>query len=337
MEETNMPSPIEETRPPIPNGSKRFMHRLRASIRARNLAFKTEKTYCQWIKRYIKYHRLQRPEKMGPLHVEQFLHHLAVVEDCSVSTQRTALNSLAFLYNQFLAQPLGQLSYTPSRAPTKVPSVFSKREAALVLSHLPCPFQLAASLMYGAGFRTNEVTSLRIQDIDFDLHTILVRNGKGGKQRRTLLPDKLVPALENQIFTVNALHQSDLQNGFGEAYTHGAHNRQSKLQARSLGWQYLFPSGKLMFDQVSKSLRRHHFSDRSLQRHVKRAISRSGVTKQASCHTFRHSFATHLLEQGTNIRVVQELLGHADVSTTEIYTHVLHRGILSTNSPLDQK
>jgi integrase len=281
MEETKMAHQIDDARAPIPPNSTRFMHQLRAFIRIRNLSYKTEKTYCQWIKRFIKYHHLLHPEKMGPQHVEQFLHHLVVVENVRVSTQRTALNSLAFLYNKFLEQPLGELTITLSRVPKKVPSVFSKREALLVIGYLGAPWLLATSLMFGAGLRTGEVIALRISDVDFELSTIMVRNGKGNKQRRTLLPEPLIPSLKHQISISESLHKSDLQNGHGGVYIPSANARRSDLATRKLGWQYLLPSSKLMFDQTTNALRRHHVYDRSLQRKVKQALLRSGINKKA--------------------------------------------------------
>ena len=214
---------IKDSRAPLPPDSSKFMPSLRAFIRARNLAYKTEKTYCQWIKRYIKYHKFTHPQDMDGRHVEQFLHHLAVVEYVAVSTQRTALNSLAFLYNKFLGQPLGVLNITPSRVPKKVPSVFSVNEANTVISHLSNPRQLAASLIYGSGLRTNETISLRVRDIDFGRSAICVRNGKGNKDRYTLLPGSLLGALKDQIKIVRSVHNADLKNGFGEALLTGAH------------------------------------------------------------------------------------------------------------------
>lgn len=326
---------IEDSRAPLPSNSSKFMPKLRSFIRAKNLAYKTEKTYCQWIKRYIKYHRLTHPGELDGRHVEQFLHHLAVVDSVSISTQRTALNSLAFLYNQFLDQPLGKLNITPSRVPRKIPSVFSKREAAAVISHLSSPWNLAASLMYGSGLRTNEVLSLRVSDIDFERLVIAVMNGKGNKDRYALLPHILTSRLKDHIKLVKSIHTADLKNGLGETILPGARTLTNSLLAKEFGSQFLFPSSRLMYDLSAKKPRRHHIYDRSLQRQVKQAILNAGINKRASCHTFRHSFATHLLEQGTDIRTVQELLGHANVSTTQIYTHVLHTGILKTASPLD--
>ncbi len=319
----------------IPSTPVRFMDQLRASIRARNLAYKTEKTYCFWIKRYIRYHQLKQPKDMGPGHVEQFLHHLAVVENVNVNTQKTALNALAFLYNKFLDRPLGKLNISQAKSKRRVPVVFSHQEAVSVISHLKSPWKLIAEIMYGAGLLTSEAISLRIKDIDFDQRIIIVRFGKGGKDRRTLLPENLTNKLKEQVKSTSDLHQSDLVNGYGEVYMPFALARKYPSAAKSLAWQYLFPSSNLSKDPRSEAIRRHHVMDRSLQRNVKKSIEQCSIAKHANCHTFRHSFATRLLEQGNDIRTVQELLGHSDVKTTEIYTHVLNRGVLGVRSPLD--
>lgn len=327
---------ISDIRPNLPLKPHKFMDRLRAFIRAKNLAYKTEKTYCFWIKRYIKYHNLQKPEQLSDRHVEQFLHHLAVVENVSIGTQKAALNAIAFLYNQFMQQPLGKLNITHATVKRRVPTVFSHKEAQDVIRNLSSPWSLMARLMYGSGLRTKEVISLRIKDIDFDHEMIVVRHGKGNKDRRTVLPESLFEHLKQQIQQVKVQHREDLQHGFGEVYMPFALSKKYPHAAKELAWQYLFPSQKLATDPRSGKIRRHHVYDRSLQRNVKRAIRKAQVTKHASCHTFRHSFATRLLEQGNDIRTVQELLGHADVKTTEIYTHVLHKGVLGVKSPMDR-
>ncbi len=328
-------SHINDIPPKIPSSPVRFMDQVRASIRVRNLAYKTEKTYCLWIKRYIRYHRMQHPKDMGPAHVEQFLHHLAVVENVNVNTQRTALNALAFLYNRFLEMPLGQLQITTAKSKRRVPVVFSHKEAVTVIQCLKQPWRTIAEIMYGAGLRTGEAVSLRVKDVDFDQKIIIVKFGKGGKDRRTLLPENLIERLREQINSVSQLHQSDLANGCGEVYMPFALAIKYPTAAKSLAWQYLFPSANLSRDPRSDAIRRHHVMDRSLQRNVRKSIELCGIAKHASCHTFRHSFATRLLEQGNDIRTVQELLGHSDVKTTEIYTHVLNRGVLGVRSPLD--
>jgi len=326
---------MNDVRPSLPKVPKRFMDKVRAYIRAKNLAYKTEKTYCFWIKRYIRFHSFQQPQNLSTQHVEQFLHHLAIVEHVSVGTQKTALNAIAFLYNKFLDQPLGQLNITKAKVNRRIPTVFSQTEAMQIISFLKDPWQLIAKLMYGSGLRTSEAISLRVKDIDFDNQMIIVRAGKGAKDRRTVLPKSVVSELRQQIKRVITLYESDSNNGYGVVYMPNALARKYSSAAKSLAWKYLFPSHKLSKDPRSGEIRRHHVYDRSLQRNVKNAISKANITKHASCHTFRHSFATKLLEQGNDIRTVQELLGHADVKTTEIYTHVLHKGVLGVKSPVD--
>ena len=326
---------MENIRGNLPRTPDKFMTRLRSFIRSRNLAYKTEKTYCFWIKRYIKYHNLQQPQSMGAQHVEQFLHHLAVVSNVSLSTQKIALNSLAFLYNKFLEQPLENLQITHAKSKRRIPTVFSHKEATAVIKQLSPPWNLLAKLMYGSGLRTSEAIGLRVKDIDFEQSMIVVRFGKGNKDRRTVLPESLFDELHLQIKTVANTHNHDLQNGNGQVYMPNALGTKYSSAAKSLAWQYLFPSHKLSVDPRSKVVRRHHVHDRTLQKNVKKAIQIAQIPKHASCHTFRHSFATKLLENGNDIRTVQELLGHADVKTTEIYTHVLHKGVLGVKSPID--
>ncbi len=321
---------------PVPGQPVRFMDQLRVFMRARNLAYKTEQTYCFWIKRYIRHHRLQHPDAMGVEHVEEFLHHLAVVRCVSPNTQRVALNSLVFLYAKFLDRPLDRINITPARGARRIPVVFSHDEATAIISRLRHPWRLLCELMYGSGLRVGESVKLRVKDIDFDQQMIIVRFGKGGRDRRTLLPSTVFSQLKNQIEQVAETHKSDTLNGLGEVYMPNALARKYPSAARSLAWQFLFPSAKLSFDPRARVMRRHHVTDRSVQRNVKQAIYAAKIPKHANCHTFRHSFATRLLEQGNDIRTVQELLGHSDVSTTEIYPHVLHKGILGVRSPIDR-
>ena len=327
---------MNDVRGVLPQKPVKFMHQLRAFIRSRNLAYKTEKTYCLWIKRYIFYHNKQHPKDMNAFHVEQFLHHLAVVENVSIGTQKVALNALAFLYNQYLNQSLGAIYITKAKVQRRVPVVFSHKEATAVIKSLNHPWQLLASIMYGGGLRTSESITLRVKDIDFEQQMIIVRSGKGGKDRRTILPESLCSQLHEQIIAVTRLHESDLTNGYGEVYMPDALARKYPSAAKELAWQYLFPSHKYSRDPRSGVERRHHVHDRSLQRNVKNAIRACRIPKHANCHTFRHSFATRLLEQGNDIRTVQELLGHSSVETTEIYTHVLHKGVLGVHSPMDR-
>lgn len=327
---------ISEARRPLPPNPVRFMHRLRALIRQRNLSWATEKAYCSWIKRFIKFHNMQNPNNMSDQHVEQFLHHLAIVREVTGNTQKSALNALAFLFNQFLEKPLGKLNITKAKKPRKIPAVFSHDEAIGIISCLGHPYRLMAMLMYGSGLRVGEVVALRVQDLDFANRIIMVIKGKGDKDRRAIMPDETISALQAQLSIVAERHDSDLANGFGAAYMPIAQRANARHVRKEFKWQFLFPASNLSYDPTTNSPRRHHIHPSSVQRSIKQAITRQRITKQASCHTLRHSFATRLLEQGTNIRVVQELLGHASVSTTEIYTHVLHKHGLLAISPLDQ-
>ncbi len=327
---------MDDVRRPLPANPEKFLDKMRAFIRSKNLSYRTEKTYIYWVKRYIKYHRLKHPETMHAGHVEQFLHHLAIVENVASNTQRAGLNALAFLYNQFLESPLGDLNITRARSTRRVPVVFSHKEAIEVIKYLSFPWKTIAEIMYGSGLRISEAIGLRVKDIDFDQMMIIVRQGKGGKDRRTVLPEIVIPQLKEQITAVLRIHRSDLEMGYGEVYLPGALARKYPSAAKDPAWQYIFPSVKLSRDPRANKIRRHHVLDRSLQRRVKQAIRTAGIPKHANCHTFRHSFATRLLEQGNDIRTVQELLGHSNVSTTEIYTHVLNRGVLGVRSPVDR-
>ena len=324
---------ISESRPRLPKQPTKFMHRLRYYMRQKGLAATTEKNYCSWIKRFIKYHNLVSPENMNPLHVEQFLHHLVLVEGVTINTQKSALNALAFLFNQFLAKPLGKMNITLAKRGPKPPVILSPNETDSIIKALKPPIKLVAKLLFGSGLRINEALSIRLKDIDIDSDRLLVLNGKGGKSRLAILPISLRKELEFQIETVRQLHETDLGNGHGWSFSNSNDINKSNARLRSLPWQYLFPSNTLSYDAQSKRLVRYHVNDSTVQRHVRYASCHCGITKHVTPHTFRHTFATRLLESGVSIRVVQELLGHANVSTTEQYTHVLHKHGLT--SPID--
>jgi len=311
------------------------MHRLRFFIRQKGLSAATEKNYCGWIKRFIKYHNLVNPEQMDQRHVEQFLHNLVIVEHVTINTQKSALNALAFLFNRFLDRPLGELNITRAKLGPKIPTVLSHKEALYLINSLTPPKKLVAQLLYGSGLRINEALSLRLKDLDFDAGKLCVENGKGGKNRLTVLPVTIHDDLKFQVETVKRLHNADMANGHGWAFSAEHQIGSSNKRLRTLPWQYLFPSATLSYDPKSKQPVRYHLSDVSIQRSVRLSAKRIGLTKEVTPHSFRHSFATRLLESGANIRVVQELLGHACVSTTEIYTHVLHKHGFSFKSPLD--
>ncbi len=321
---------------PVSTSSTKLIDRFRVFIRARNLAWATEKTYVLWVTRFIKFHGKRHPEEMGAAEIEQFLTHLAVDEKSAPSTQGIALNALVFLYREFLDQPTGLLHFQLARKHRRIPVVFDHTEAMNVINQLDGSYWLMGMLMYGCGLRVMECLRLRIKDIDFSMKQIIVRQGKGGKDRRTILPASLVEPLHKQIERVVHLHVQDVRDGFGDVWMPHALARKYPNAAREPGWQFLFPSTVVGVDPHDGVFRRHHVHTRSIQKAVKKSLSLNGITKQASCHTFRHSFATRLLESGYDIRTIQELLGHSDVATTEIYTHVLNRGPGGVLSPLDR-
>ncbi|MDX1803066.1 MAG: integron integrase [Alcanivorax sp.] len=327
--------------PSLPASPTRFIDRLRAFIRSRNLAYCTEKTYVQWVLRYIRFHGRRHPESLCANHVNAFLSYLAVQRNCSQATQKTALNALVFLYREFLGMPLEGLTFMPASKARRVPVVFSHDEAKAVIGHLSGNAQLVARLIYGSGLRISEVLRLRVKDIDFAMQQITVRSGKGGKDRTTLLPDTLCEPLKQQIALALALHQQDLANGNGEVYMPFALARKYAGQACSPAWQYVFPASQLSDDPRSHDhrgkpvRRRHHILDRGVQRAIASAMREARIHKHGNSHTLRHSFATRLLENGYDIRTIQKLLGHADVKTTEIYTHVVKKGGFGVRSPVD--
>lgn len=326
---------MEDIPLPIPTENPRFLDQLRAYIRTQGLALKTEKTYLHWIVRYIRYHKLKHPDHLGRSDVEAFLSDLALRRNVSQATQRTALNALAFLYNRFLNQPLGELSWRGARNNPRIPTVFTHREAMAVIAKLPSPYALMARIMYGGGLRVSECTRLRVNDVDFDLGTIIIRDGKGNKDRTTVLPETIRLLLRAQIDSALAIHKKDLLDGNGRVYLPNALARKYPDFETSPGWQYIFPATRLAIDPRTNEVRRHHVLDRSVQKFVKKAIQDAEILKKSGCHTFRHSFATRLLENGYDIRTIQTLLGHSDVSTTQIYTHVVKRGALGVRSPVD--
>jgi len=319
----------------IPNNPSRFIDKLRAYIRTQNLAYRTEQTYIHWILRFIRFHNKKHPENMHAKEITAFLNHLALNRNVSINTQKTALNALVFLYKRFLNIEIGDLQMNNAKKKRRVPVVFSHDEATRVINELPNTYQVIAQLMYGAGLRLNECLRLRVKDIDFEMNMIIVVNGKGQKDRRTILPERLIDALKSQIKLVKNYHQFDESNGNGEVYLPNALSRKYPSAGRQLSWKYMFPAASCSIDPRSGITRRHHIMDSSVQRQVKKAIIKAGINKHCGSHTFRHSFATRLLEMNYDIRTIQELLGHSDVSTTEIYTHVVKKGGSSVKSPVD--
>jgi len=305
-------------------------------IRARGYAYRTEEVYEQWVCRFILFCRGKSPDVVGPKAVAAFLNDLVVSGNVSASTQNQALNALVFLYKNVLNMPLGQLQeFARSKRKKNVPVVMTRSEVNRLLAKLDGWQLQIATLLYGTGMRVMEGLTLRVKDIDFEYGRIHVCQAKGKKDRFVPLPKRLVDDLRAQIEAVAALHKEDLEAGHGEVLMLEALSRKYPNAARELKWQFLYPSGRLSVDQRSGKIRRHHLHESGLQRAVKRAAERAGINKRVGCHTFRHSFATHLLEANHDIRTVQELLGHADVATTMIYTHVLNRPGISVSSPLD--
>ena len=315
----------------------RLLDQIRARCRLRHYSIRTERAYVSWARRFILANGRRHPRDMGVVEVEAFLSTLATRDDVAASTQNQALSALLFLYREVLGIELPWMeSVVRAKRPQKVPVVLSHDEVARLLAVLDGQPWLMAALLYGAGIRLMECVRLRVQDVDFGRREILVRNGKGGKDRRVPLPQRLHERLREQVDRVGLQHQADLLAGRGEVYLPHALSRKYPNAARELGWQYVFPSPRHSVDPRSGASRRHHLDEATLQRAVKAARVRAGIHKPATYHTLRHSFATHLLEAGHDIRTVQELLGHKDVATTQLYTHVLGRGAGGVLSPLDR-
>lgn len=325
--------------PPLPAKPVKFIDQLRACMRLRHLAYRTERAYCYWIVQFIRFHGKQHPRNLRADAVVAFLNHLAHERQVAVNTQKVALNALAFLYKHFLKLEMGGLYFSPIRRRRCPPVVFSHMEAMSVIDQLTGQYRLAALLMYGAGLRMTEAARLRIQDIDFANGCIIVRESNGQKWRRCLLPRDLLKPLQNQIDIALAIHQRDLNDGDGEVYLPYVVSKKEPNAAKSPLWQYLFPAAhrtrSTRTDRGEGVIGRHHISERQIQRAVKAAIEAAGIWKKAGCHTFRHSFAIRLLEAGTDLRNIQETMGHADISTTQIYTHVVGVHQRNMKSPID--
>ena len=319
------------------DGKPRLLDQVRDQIRLKHYSIRTERVYCEWIKRYVRFHNYRHPLEMGAPEVEAFLSDLAVRRDVSASTQNQALAALLFLYKQVLKQDLPWLGeVVRAKKPARLPVVLSISEVQQILGHLDGEVGLIARLLYGGGLRLMEGVRLRVKDVDFSRNEIVIRDGKGQKDRFTVMPASLVAPLKQHISRVRSLHQLELTDGRGDVYLPDALARKYPNAPWEWAWQYVFPASGLSVDPRSGAVRRHHLDEKRVQRAFKRAVKESGLAKLATPHTLRHSFATHLLESGQDIRTVQELLGHADVKTTMIYTHVLNRGGLAVLSPLDR-
>ena len=331
---TTLPSDKSETPQAVPK--QKLLDQVRDCLRLKHYSLRTEVSYLDWIKRYILFHKKRHPKNMGAEEVTAFLTWLAVERDVAASTQNQALAALLFLYREVfeIALPwLGEMER--ATRPARLPVVLTKEEARAVLHHLTGVYRLMADLLYGSGLRLLECLRLRVKDIDFGYLQITVRDGKGAKDRVTMLPVTLVPGLREHLEAVRKLHKSDLATGFGAVMLPHALDRKYRLAPKDWNWQWVFPGPQLSIDPVGGIRRRHHVLEKNLQNAVKAAGVKAGVTKNVTPHVFRHCFATHLLEAGYDIRTVQELLGHKDVSTTMIYTHVLNKPGLAVRSPLD--
>jgi integron integrase len=314
----------------------KLLDKVRELSRLKHYSPKTEESYVNWIRRYVRFHNLKHPREMGTAEVEQFLSHLAVQEKVAASTQNQALSALLFLYREVLESPLDErLCVVRAEKPELLPTVLSKKEVTALLAHMSGMTGLMARLLYGSGLRLTECITLRVKDIDLNQHQILVRADKGEKDRATLLPASLLEPLREHLAWRKELHQTDVARGHGYVALPFALERKYPNAPRKYHWQFAFPSERLVYDTITKKTYRWHTSPSTLQRAVRDAARAAKISKLVGPHTFRHSFATHLLENGYDIRMVQELLGHKDVRTTMIYTHVLNRGPKSVRSPLD--
>lgn len=320
----------------LESSQPRLMDQVRATIRLRGMSYRTEQSYADWIKKFILFHDKRHPREMGADEIRAYLTHLVMERNVAPSTQNQALHALLFLYKQVLEIELPHLgALPPAKKQPRLPVVFTRAEAHAILAHLRDEKWLMASLLYGAGLRLRECLRLRVKDLDFERNIITVREGKGAKDRVTMLPQPLKEPLRLHLVNVQEAHRADLTDGFGTVKLPFALAQKYPAAASEWKWQFVFPAPKRSRDPRTNQWHRHHLDESVLQRAVKLALKQAGIHKQGSCHTFRHSFATHLLEAGYDIRTVQELLGHADVKTTMIYTHVLNRGGVAVRSPLD--
>jgi integron integrase len=315
---------------------KKLLDQVRDLLRIKHYSYRTEQSYVAWIRRYILFHNKRHPKEMGIPEIEAFLSYLAIEENVAASTQNVALSALIFLYKEVLRidQPLSLNAFRAKRS-TYLPTVLTQEETQSVIQQLTGEHQLVIKILYGSGLRLSEGLNLRVKDLDFAQRQIQIRDTKGMENRITMMPDSLVEPLKAHLQRVKSQHQRDLEKGFGSVYLPFALARKFPHADRQWIWQYIFPSGRISKDPRSEVLRRHHLDESGLQKALKQAVRSAGIQKRASCHTFRHSFATHLLQSGYDIRTVQELLGHKDVKTTMIYTHVLNKGGRGVRSPLD--
>ena len=315
---------------------QKLLDQVREAIRTKHYSYRTEQTYVEWIKRFILFHKKRHPKEMGVDEIRSYITHLANERTVAASTQNQALSAIMFLYRYVLQKEIVFPSdIVRANKPERLPTVLSHTEAMSVINNMNGVPQLITKLLYGSGLRIMECMRLRIKDIDFENHQLAIREGKGENDRMTILPDSLIPTLKMHLETVRAIHHVDLTEGYGEVFLPYALARKHPNASKDFAWQYVFPSSTRSVDPVSKRTRRHHLDVSVAQKAIRLAAQLARIDKPVSPHTFRHSFATHLLQNGYDIRTVQELLGHKDVKTTMIYTHVLQRGGLAVKSPLD--
>lgn len=313
-----------------------LLGKMRTEIRRRNYSYRTEQAYTGWVIRFVTFHNTTHPSKMAEAQVVEFLNHLSEDRNVAASTQNQALCAILFLYEHIIGQPLDELqNLKRAKYPKKLPVVFTKHEAIRVISFMTGTPRIITELLYGSGFRLSEALRLRVTDLDFSYSQILVRSGKGHKDRVTLMPQSLKDKLRAQVERARILYEKDKQGGFGKTLLPYALNVKYPNAANLFKWHYLFPAPQRTRDPRSGLVHRHHISNSTIQRKVKQAVNKANISKHATCHTFRHSFATHILENGYDIRTVQELLGHKSVTTTMIYTHVLNKGGRGVRSPID--
>lgn len=322
---------------PDPERRFRLLERLRHRLRTRRYSVRTETAYCGWVRRFVIFHGRRHPETMGEPEIAAFLTHLATVKNVSASTQNQALHAILFLYRHVLARPLGFVpEIAPARRPLRLPVVLSQSEVRAILVRMRGVPRLCATLMYGSGLRVSECLGIRVKDLDVERREILVRSGKGDKDRRVPLPATILPAIRVHLARVQRQFYRDLSQGVLGAALPGALGRKLPKADREWAWQYIFPATRPYREATTGVRRRHHLHETVIQRALLEAVRASGIPKRATCHSLRHSFATHLLESGADIRTIQELLGHSDVRTTMVYTHVLNRGGMGVQSPADR-
>jgi integron integrase len=344
MSQKITPTPQKTTPPqgtPAPQGipspqGKKLMEQVSDALRTKHYSYRTEQTYKDWIKRFILFHGKRHPKDMGENEIRAFIAHLTAERKVAVSTSNQALSAILFLYRIVLQMDMAlPPDLSNASRPKRLPTVLTHAEAMQIISQMRGVTRLMTKIMYGSGLRIMECMRLRVKDIDFDNRQVIVRGGKGGDDRITVLPDSLIPEIKNILQDAKALHQKDLAEGYGETILPNALDIKYTAASKEWAWQFIFPASQRSTDPLTGLVRRHHLDETVPQKAIREAAKTAGVDKQVTPHTFRHSFATHLLQNGYDIRTVQELLGHKDVKTTMIYTHVLQRGGLAVKSPLD--